>query len=432
MGIKRTFIKNTSLNIISYVYLSVAAVISIPILVRSLGVQAYGLYTIITSIMPIMAALDFGLALAVIRYLALPNISEEKKAKVWQTSFYFFTVVGLSLFFLVIAIFYLYVFRIPSLNSIMGEERLPIMLVVALTMWVNHLNNHFLILPQAKHRFDIFSLNAFISGTASTLITALVALIKPDLLLIFITQLLGVSATATILYFYAKRQFRQLNFPKFSLESFREVIGFGLRSFAGKMTSSIEANGLNLIIAAYVSLQAVTYFSIPQSLIIKAVGGISMLTLSLLPLSTSLLTKEMFPKLKKLILWLQVAVFAGSIFGIGVIFFVGRPLLMLWLGDPELVSHIYPLLQILSVQLFLIAMTPMPTAVLESMNYPGTTSFFALLTVFLEFVFLVFFLPRFGVSGAAYALSASAAISVPLFLIVFIRRFRKYERALTS
>ena len=430
MGIKRTFIKNTSLNVISYIYLSVAAIISIPILVRSLGVQAFGLYTIITSIMPILSALDFGLGLAVIRYLALPNVSDEKKVRVWQTSFYFFAVVGLALSFISLGILYFYVFKIPAIDSIIGKNKLPIMFVVALTMLVNHLNTHLLTLPQARHRFDIFSLNAFVSGTASTLVTAAVVLIKPDLLLVFITQLFGVSTTATILYFYAKGQFKQLNFPRFSLASFREIIGFGLKSFAGKVTSSLEANGLNLIIAAYVSLKAVTYFSIPQALIIKAAGGISMLTLSLFPLSTSLLTKESFPKLKKLMLWLQGAVVAGTFFGVAVIFFIGRPLLTLWLGNPDLVNHVYPLLQILSVQLFFVALTPMPTAILESMNYPGTTSIFAFLTVFLEFIFLIFFLPRFGITGAAYALSLSAMISVPLFLTVFFYRFRKYEKNL--
>ena len=111
MGIKRTFIKNPSLNVASYIYLSVAAIISIPILVRSLGVQAFGLYTIITSIMPILSALDFGLGLAVIRYLALPNVSDEKKVRVWQTSFYFFAVVGLALFFISLGILYFYVFK---------------------------------------------------------------------------------------------------------------------------------------------------------------------------------------------------------------------------------------------------------------------------------------------------------------------------------
>ncbi len=432
MGIKSTFIKNTSLNVISYVYLAVAAIISIPILVHTLGITSFGLYTIITSITPILSVLDFGLSLAVIRYLALPDVSEEKKTKVWQTSFYVFFAVGLALFFAVVAIFYLYIFRISSTSSILSSQKLLIMLVVALTVLVNHINSHLLTLPQAKHRFDIYSLNAFISGTANTLVTAFIAIIKPDLLLIFITQLFGVSATAAILFFYANTQFKKLNFPKFSPGAFREIIGFGLKNFVGKVMGSVEGNGLNFVIAAFGGLQAVTYFSIPQSLVIKAAGGISMLTLSLFPLSTSLLTKESFPKLKKLITYLQVVVTASSLFGIAAIFLFGKTLLTLWLGNPDLVSHIYPLLKILSLQLFFTAMTPMPSVVLESMNFPGTTSFFAFLTVLLDLGLLVFFHLQLGITGAAYALSISSVITVPIFLFVFFDRFHSYERKLFS
>ncbi len=141
---------------------------------------------------------------------------------------------------------------------------------------------------------------------------------------------------------------------------------------------------------------------------------------------------SIFPKLKKLITYLQVAVTAGSLLGIGVIFFFGHPLLMFWLGNTDLVSHVYPLLQILSVQLFFTAMTPMPTAILESMNFPGTTSFFAFLTVLLDFVILLFLMPRFGVTGAALALSVSSLVTVPLFLYTFFDHFRSYERKLFS
>ena len=432
MGIKRTFIKNTSLNLISYIYLSIASIISIPIIIHSLGVQAFGLYTVITSVTPILSAFDFGISLAVIRYLALPDIDEEEKTKAWQTSFYFFAILGLALVFIVMAIFYLYIFKIPLIDSIIGPRKLLIMLVVSFTMLVNHLNSHFLTLPQARHRFDIFSINAFVSGTFNTLLTAVVAIIKPDLLLIFTTQLIGVSITATVLYFYANTQFKKRNFPKFSLSVFLKLIGFGLRSFAGKVLSSIEANAMNFIIVAYASLQAVTYFSLSQSLVIKAAGGISMLTLSLFPLSTSLLTKEKFPQLKKLVIWLQVAVMLGTLAGLAIIFFFGKALLLLWLDDPSLVNQVYPLLQILSVQLFFTAMTPMPTAVLESMNRPGTTSFFAFLTVLMDLLFLFVFLPRFGITGAAHALSLSAMISVPLFFIVFLKHFRDYEAKLTA
>lgn len=432
MGIKRTFIKNTAFNIGSYVFLVIAALISVPILVNSLGVKAFGFYTLITSITPILAVFDLGISQAAIRNLSLPEVDEKEKIKSWQTSFFFFSIIGFVLFLVALGIFQLYLYNLPSIATIVGSEKLLLMFVVASTVLANHLNAHFLIYPQSRQRYDIYSLNAFIAGSANTWIAALVSLIRPDLLLIFSVRLIGVLATLTFMYFYSRRHFSAENYPKLHLEQFRKMLAFGLKSFAGRVFSVIEAYGLNFILASFLALQAVTYFSIPQNLIIKAAGGISMLTLSLFPLSTSLLTKESFFKLKKLIFWLQLSVVSLGLFAVAVIYFIGRPLLLLWLGDADLVTNIYPILQILSLQLFLTSLTPMPTAVLESMNLPQIPSFFALLTLLIEFSLLFVLLPRYGVNGAAVALSLSAAITVPTFLIVFLNRFRKFERELLS
>lgn len=430
MGIKQTFIKNTSFNIGSYVFLVIAALFSIPILVNSLGIAAFGFYTLITSISPILSVFDFGVSQATIRFLSLPGSEEKEKIKVWQTSFFFFVFAGAVLFLIVLFIFQIYFFRLPITDFI--DQKVLLMFIVAATIFVNHLNIHFLTLPQSKSRYDIYSLNAFIAGSSNTWIPALAVLIRPDLVLIFTIRLIGVLSTMIIMWLYSRHQFSRFIAPKFHLESFRSMIGFGLKSFAGRIFGSVEAYGLNFILASFVAIQAVTYFSIPQSLIIKAAGGISMLTLSLFPLSTGLLTKEGILKLKRLILWLQTGVICLGLFAVSVIFIFGKDLLLLWLGHSELVEAAYPILQILSLQLFLTSLTPLPTAVLESMNLPQIPSLFALLTVLVEFFFIAIFLPRFGVNGVAYAISASALITVPIFLVVFWDKFLKFEKNLLT
>lgn len=431
MGIKRLFIKNTTFNIASYAYLVAAAIFSIPVLVNALGVRAFGFYTLIISISPILSVFDFGISQATIRFLALPDYDEKEKTKVWQTSFFFFLLAGLILFVAVLFLFQFYFFKIQSVASLITAQ-VPLMLVVASTILLNHLNAHFLTLPQAKNRYDIYSLNAFIAGSANTWIAALVALVSPNLLHIFSVRLAGVALTLLTMVFYARRHYSGVILPRFHPKQFREMISFGLKSFLGRVFGSVEAYGLNFILASFIALQAVTYFSIPQSLIIKAAGGISMLTLSLFPLSTSLLTKDGFEKLKRLITWLQISVFGLGLLAVGTIFLFGKPLLLLWLGDPDLVAHALPILQILSIQLFLTALTPMPTAVLESMNLPQIPSFFAFLTVLIEFSLILFLLPRFGVNGVAWALTLSASITVPTFLFVFFRRIRQFQHNLAA
>jgi len=414
----------------SYAYLVIAAIISIPVLVHALGIRAFGFYTLVISLGPILSVFDFGISQATIRFLALPDYDEKKKVKVWQTSYFFFALAGAALFLIVLALFQFYFFRLPISGIV--TNKIALMFVVATTIFFSHINTHFLTLPQSKSRYDIYSLNAFIAGSTNTWIAALAALILPSILLIASVRLAGVLFTLLTMWLYSRRHYAAVTIPRFHPEAWREMISFGVRSFAGRVFSALEAYGLNFVLASYIALQAVTYFSIPQSLIIKAAGGISMLTLSLFPLSTSLLTKDGIFKLKKLIIWLQASVLSLGLLAVGVIFVFGKPLLLLWLRNPDLVEQAYPILQILSLQLFLTSLTPMPTAVFESMNLPQIPSFFALLTVLVEVLFIALLLPRFGVNGVAYAISGGAAITVPIFLFIFFDRFRKYEKSLAA
>lgn len=428
MGIKQTFIKNTSLNLISYVYLVIAAIFSIPVLVHYLGIKEFGFYTLVISMVPIFSILDLGISQATVRFLSLPDYNEKERIKVWQTSLFFFLVTGIILFFVTIGVFQFYLFHLPLVSSI-SIQRIPLMLVVATTILLNHLNIHFLTLPQAQSRYDIYSLNAFIAGSANTWLSALAAFLWSNLFVICLVRFLGVLITLILVWLYSRRYWIMASFPKFHRQIFSQMISFGLKSFAGRAFGSVEAYGLNFILASFIALQAVTYFSIPQSLIIKAAGGISMLTLSLFPLSTSLLTRDGFPKLKRLIFYLQTSVTGLGLLGVIIIFIAGKPLLSLWLNNSELVNQAYPLLQILSVQLFLTSLTPMPTAVLESMNLPQIPSFFAFLTVIIEFILIAMFLPDFGIKGVAMAISGAASITVPIFLIIFFLEFRKFGQA---
>src|SRR3990167_10056630 len=102
MGIKKTLIKNSFFNLGSYVYLLLAAFFSIPILLKSLGSDLFGVYILLASIVQLVSALDFGLGNAVVRELSLPDFPRKDYISTWRTSFWLFTVIGI---FLSLAVF---------------------------------------------------------------------------------------------------------------------------------------------------------------------------------------------------------------------------------------------------------------------------------------------------------------------------------------
>jgi len=136
-------------------------------------------------------------------------------------------------------------------------------------------------------------------------------------------------------------------------------------------------------------------------------------------MGTALSTKERLPKLKKLILFLESAILVLGVLGVIFIYQFGLVVLNLWLKNPELANSAYPLLKILSWYFAIAILTPIPTAMSESLNYPHIPSFFSVLTTIVTIILLLILIPMYGIVGAAYAYLASAILTAPPFIITF-------------
>ena len=85
MSIKKTLLKNSSINLVGYGYLLLLSFFSIPLLLKNLGTSTFGVYLVYAGLVPLASTLNFGLVTALIRHLSLPSISKQKKVTYWQT-----------------------------------------------------------------------------------------------------------------------------------------------------------------------------------------------------------------------------------------------------------------------------------------------------------------------------------------------------------
>lgn len=432
MSLKRTLIKNSSYNIVAYLYLIIASLISIPILLRNLGSDLYGVYIIFTSMAPLLSAFDFGFSQATIRYLSLPDLNKKIRLRYWQSSLAVFLLLA---FFLALASFFIlnfYTNSTPALRSISGSTGLLYAAIIALTLLVNHLNIALLTIPQANQRFDIYNLRTFIVGSGNTILSAYLSNLYPSISFILIFQLIFHLISFLILSLYSIKVFSiSALIPHIHITEVKKLFNFGIRQFIGNISSQINFHFSKFILASSLSVQAVSYFSIPQNVITKAAGGVSQLALAFFPLSASLTTPERLRKLKQLILGVQFLILLGGILEVFLVYTFGYSLMLLWLKDPQFVNASYPIIKILSWYFLLTALTPIITVVFDSLNFPHIPSIFSVLTTILTLLFLFFFIPLYGASGAALAYVASAAITVPAFLLVFALVFNKRLRTLS-
>lgn len=95
--------------ILSYVYLVLNSTISIlytPLMLRLMGQSEYGLYTLVTSVIAYLSALDMGFGNAMIRYLAKFRAADDKKSEYKLNGLFLlmYTVIGIIAFFIGITI----------------------------------------------------------------------------------------------------------------------------------------------------------------------------------------------------------------------------------------------------------------------------------------------------------------------------------------
>lgn len=419
MSIKVSLIKNTLFNLGGYFYLLLASFFSISILLNNLGRDMFGAYLLLGSIVPLASVFDFGISVAVVRKLSLPDVGKKEKAAVWQTSFLIYSVLATILLFSVYIILNKFAIATPAIAIIPYMDYKLAAIIIAITVFINHVNNHFLNLPQAEQRFDIFNSKTFIVGSANTIVSAIISYQHPSLSVIFGIQLLFHLLTLVFLVTYSLRIF-SINefFPKFHNKTFFELIKFGFKNFIGILSGQAEVQFSKYMLGNFVSGMAVTAFAIPQNIVLKGAGIVSQVAQAFFPLSTSLLHKDRILKLKQLIIGLEILTLLVGIFAISSAYIFGRPFLLWWLKDLVVVDAAMPVLKILSFYFALTSLTPIPTALLQSLNLPLLTSNFALLTFCIEAIFMIMLVPTQREVGAAIATLIASVVTVPTFLIV--------------
>jgi len=433
MSIKTSLIKNTGFNLAGYIYLLLASFFSISILLGNLGRDLFGVYLFLGSFIPLAAVFDFGISNAVVRKLSLPNIENIERIAVWKTSFGLFLAISVCLSLAVWGILTYVTGTLPMFRILDQSILNWTVLILAITVFINHLNSHFLSLPQAEQRFDIFNSKTFLVGTGNTILSALLSIIYPNIALIFLLQLIFHLLTLLYMANYSFKRFPGKSFlPGYKKEEGRGIIDFGLKNFAGTLANQVDVQISKYALGSLASASAITAFSIPQNIVLKGAGVISQISQVVFPLSSSLLEKTRIEKLKKMVLGIELFTLLCGILAIVLSFTVGKEFLLWWLKDAVVVSVAFPILKIMSIYFLITALTPIPSVLVQSIGKPQTTSFFAILTMVVDGILMFILIPRFGVLGAAYATLLSSLLTVPPFLVVAWILFNKEIRRTQS
>lgn len=433
MSIKEKLLKNTFFNLFGYIYLLVVSFFSISLFLGNLGRDLFGVYIFLASFVPISSVFDLGVSIALIREIARDDNSPIEKKQIWQTGLFIFLIqalfLGLTFFCIAIYMFY----NLPILSVLFQSTNIHFLsFVLASTVFLNHVNNALLSIPQANQRFDVYNSKSYLVGTANTLLSAWLTYYTKNLSFVFLLQFVFHLITFLYILNFGKKHIGQVILtPVYNHEYGKRLISFGLKNFIGTLAGQIESQLSKFFLGFLSSAQSITAFNIPQSIFMKGAGLVSQIAQAFFPLSAAFLAKNRIKKLKKMYLLLQTFIFLSGLMVVILTFKFGQAFLIWWLNDPIIVSHAFPVLKILSLYFVLLSLTPLPTALLQGLGKPQIPSFFAVLTTVLEITFMIVLIPKFQELGAAYSLLATISVTSPLFLvysyIVFNRFLKKTQ-----
>jgi O-antigen/teichoic acid export membrane protein len=419
-----SFGQNAALSVVAWVASGVAAFVCVPVTVRGLGPDAYGLIALVAALTGYLGLVDMGLGQALVRYLSYhralnegrPMIAIVRVALLWFAGAGF--VAGLCLFlsasWLATDLLHVSPDLLPS--AVMVIRLSAVNLVFGLMLSVGTA------VPISFLRYDIAAGMTGAFSTASWIGPAVVVSLGYGI--VAITWFYMVSnVLALLLYLYfGRRLFRSVRHdagPEWR-DIRRKVVSFAGLVAANRIGSTAAAQTNRLMVGITGDTAAAAYYQVPNVLVSKAMELLNRIAQVLFPTGTALIARNDHEGLRQLyfrstrMLFLLTASMAMPLA------VYAYPLLEFWVS-PLYAQKGSQALIIFAASLALNAAALSVGFLSWSAARAGTNLLFASLNSAISLAAIYPLASRFGVVGAAMA-GLLGALVQPFFIHYVNRR----------
>lgn len=309
--------------------------ITLPVSLRYLGAEAYGIWLVIAALTGYLVLLQLGMPMALVRSFSLAKAHDDETQTngLIVTFSIFYGIVGLLSLLMIPGLLWVFeaVYGVHGAHLEDGRTALILSVVtVALTFFMQM--PHAML--SAHHKFE--QINALKSAIMILKAAATLALVPvyPSLLTVAWIQLAGSALEVLAFRLMAGRIYpaapRRL--ADFRLSEIRTGVSFSIYVFLLGAGSQLMFQTSTLIVGAQLGPASAALYSVPVSLVLQFVGIIVGIAAVVMPVSTELDAQGRHKELQAVIFrWSKIAMAltaAGTV--LAVVF--GPHFLVLWLG----------------------------------------------------------------------------------------------------
>ncbi len=426
-----TLTKNTLLNLLSQgVYLALAFW-GIPILIKGLGPDQFGLLALVWAVIGYFTLLDFGISRANTKFIAEVRAAGDTVQEhriIWTSMISTF---GVGLISGVIVYFCapLIMDRMLSIGSQYRHDALEMFRLTAFGVPFMLLYGTLKGFQMAIQRFDqvnIFQIAiGVVQWVGSILLVHFQYSVYSIVLLtvvsrIVLTLVVAVSMIKIYPGFYHSVQFIERN-------AFKKIWSFGGWVFISQIISPLYLYIDRIFIAMFLTLSAVAYYSVPQEALSRLLVLTMSFTLTLFPAMSAQaasddqgdVARSLYSRSLKYLVILSIPVtFCFIIFT--------REIVGLWMGPAFAEQTVY-IFRILAVGLFFNSIAQIPNTVLHAYNRPDIPAKLHSIELPLVVMLNVILIPLIGVIGAAVAWSSRVIVDSVLHLMAVEYRIERFS-----
>lgn len=423
MSLKR----NTFWNLTGTGLPLILGAITIPYLIRQVGVEAFGVLTLVWALIGYFSLFDFGLGRALTQQVAaarsagfLAQLPSMVKTGLWFTAA---TGVAGGLILAVLAnqlaLHWLNV-SVP-LQSSTGQALLIAAIGIPLTTVTTGLRG----VLEAYEDFKVVNLLRIGLGAANFGLPALSVMYISNSLPWMVASLIAARAVVLLAHMWLVHKKLPSGWAsaRFNKANMRSLLTFGIWMTLSNIVGPLMVTADRFVISAVLGASVVAYYTVPFEALIRVLVLPGALTAALFPRLASLITTDVVEAQRLYRKCLKII--AGVLVPICLVIILGSKWGMThWLGK-DFAEHSWILVCIMAVGLLMNGIAYVPFAAIQAAGDARNTAILHVVELMFYLPLLFFGLKTYGLVGAAVAWSARTAVDLIALLILSKKKFSK-------
>ncbi len=410
-------LRNSLWNLAGAALPALVALATVPLLIDGLGLEGFGIVTVIGAVVGYAGLFDISLSAGAIKYLAEHHARGDGRrfAETFWFGLAFYGVLGLAGGVLLFAFAAPLLARFFEVSALLRDDALLALQVAALGFALSQLQNYLLVVPQALQRYDRAAGSEAVFGIAANLASAAAALLGGGIAGVVLAR---VAVSCANLLWLA-RMLSRLGVPLAPVLPARAtcmmLARFSGHTWLSRLASLLHQHADKLLVGSLAGPVALAFYTVPTQLAGRLLGLTFRLASVIYPRVSALSASGGEPALRTLYLdatrllgYLNIAV-------LGLVALTGDIFLRHWVG-PAFVADGYQVLLLVTAALLADSLTTLPSLVNDGLGHPKITGRFAIargvLGVGLVWVGIV----SGGIVGAAAAHLLASLLMAALFI----------------